>query len=101
MTFQLTVSGTATTECANPSPSGDNVAPGQDSSFELTGEPVIVPTDKQGTVNVPSGVTASGPAPGTEVSDEEAGAPNEAWTCSITGSTIESATLTVSHKAAR
>ena len=38
---------------------------------------------------------------GPRVSDEEAGAPNEAWTCSITGSTIESATLTVSHKAAR
>ena len=91
-TFVLTVSGFATTECANPA---GNVAPGQDSAFELSGEPVTVPTTDRGTVTVPSGVTASGPAEGTPVSDEEAGAPNAKWNCYVTGSVIESATLNV------
>ena len=93
-TFLLTVSGVATTECQNPA---GNVAPGQDSSFVLSGDPVIVPTDANGNVTVPSTVTASGPPNGTPVSDEEAGAPNPKWFCYTTGSTITSATLTVSQ----
>lgn len=93
-TFLLTVSGLATTECQNPS---GNVAPGQDSAFTLPGDPVIVPTDDRGSVTVPSNVTASGPEPGTPVSDQQAGAPNPKWECYVTGSTITSATLTVSQ----
>ena len=73
------------------------MAPGQDSDFTLSGEPVTVPTTDRGTVTVPSDVTATGPAPGTPVSDEDAGAPNPKWTCYTTGFTITSATLTVSQ----
>jgi hypothetical protein len=88
-TFLLTVTGTATTECTNP---GGNVAPGQDSEFTVSGEPVVVATDAQGNVDVPT-TTASGPAVGSET--DQAGCPNRSWTGTVTGSTITSATLTV------
>jgi hypothetical protein len=92
-TFQLTVTGFVTTQCANPS---GNIAPGQNSSFTLPGEPVIVPTDNLGNVDVPT-TTASGPAVGDPVSNQAAGCPNGKWSGSVTSSTITSATLTVSQ----
>jgi hypothetical protein len=92
-TFQLTVTGFVTTQCTNPS---GNVAPGQNSSFTLAGEPVTVPTTDNGSIDVPT-TTASGPAVGDPVSNRDAGCPNRKWQGSVTSSTITSATLTVSQ----
>jgi hypothetical protein len=92
-TFRLTVTGFVTTQCTNPA---GNVAPGQNSSFTLPGEPVTVPTDDRGSALVPT-TTASGPDVGDPVSNRDAGCPNNKWSGSVTSSTITSATLTVSQ----
>jgi hypothetical protein len=94
VTFLLTVSGFVTTQCTNPA---GNVAPGQNSSFTVSGEPVVVTPDQTGTLTVPEGISASGPAVGDPVSNRDAGCPNRQWSGSVTSSTITSATLTVSQ----
>jgi hypothetical protein len=94
VTFVLTAEGFATTACRNPS---GNVAPGQNAQFTVESEPVTVTPSATGFVIVPQNLSVSGPAVGSFVSDEEAGAPNPKWTCFVTGSTITSATLTISQ----
>ena len=94
VTFLLTVTGFVTSQCENPA---GNVAPGQNSSFTLSGEPVVVTPDQTGTLTVPSGISASGPAVGDPLTQQQAGCPNPKWEGSVTSSTITSATLTVSQ----
>src|SRR5215203_5489135 len=88
VTFILTVSGFVTTTCTNP---GGNIAPGQNSSFTLSGTPVTVTPDQTGTLTVPSGISASGPEVGDPLTQQQAGCPNPKWEGSVTSSTITSA----------
>jgi hypothetical protein len=94
VTFLLTVQGFVTTTCSNPA---GNVAPGQNSSFNLPGTPVTVDPDQTGTLTVPEGISASGPAVGTVLTQQQAGCPNRKWTGTVATSTITSAALTVTQ----
>jgi hypothetical protein len=87
-TFEITIAaaGIASVECTNP---GDNVAPGQDASVNVSGTTTPLPTPRNGRYEFT--ITSDNPEPLPPTPT----CPNEQWTPNIVDVTFATATLTL------